>query len=433
MDSTLDRWVVKLLCTIGLFLNQIIFILLPIKVSQWVKSKGEKGALAMSALTCFGGGVFFGAYLMHLQPEVRIMLEDSLLIPQGINFPLSELIAGIGFFFLLFIEKTVLWYQSRSAQKLLDQHGEKQNGHITNGEISNEKSIVKDAVSDSHEYIPGTLKENNSGVNLLRCAFDNNGYSGEFNGGVYVQTDTCHDLVNENEHELKHVNGNGVTRNGDATKNADPDLSANLAMSNPAGSPLAVGAADTASDTSQGEKVGEQAAMARSAIFIFALSLDSVFEGLSMGLKTSSQEVLTLFVAIVSHEFIMSFCIGMELVRYYSRRKMIVVGVGYAFTPVLGAIIGTALVETTEYGGNTTMDVANAVLQAICTGAFIYCTFIGILGQELSGSHGLVKSLMTFVGFAFMAGMAAMPSEPPPEDWSAYNATTLPPLPATTM
>ena len=45
-----------------------------------------------------------------------------------------------------------------------------------------------------------------------------------------------------------------------------------------------------------------------------ALSLHAVFEGLAVGLEEDVEGVWILFTAVCTHKFVMSFCMGVELV-----------------------------------------------------------------------------------------------------------------------
>jgi len=49
---------------------------------------------------------------------------------------------------------------------------------------------------------------------------------------------------------------------------------------------------------------------------VFDLFCFEPVAGMALGLMYEVQNVIDLFVAIISHEFIMSFSIGMELVKY---------------------------------------------------------------------------------------------------------------------
>ena len=54
----------------------------------------SSGIRIISWLMCFGGGVFFGTYLMDMAPGVREILHYSLLKPNGITYPLPEFLIG---------------------------------------------------------------------------------------------------------------------------------------------------------------------------------------------------------------------------------------------------------------------------------------------------------------------------------------------------
>lgn len=109
----MERWVAKLIAFFLIFITMTISGLLPIKVENWFHRKGEKGLYYLSIINCFGGGVFFGAYLMHMAPEVREVLEDSLLTPNNIIYPIPELMTAVGFFLLLYVDKLVMWLSTK--------------------------------------------------------------------------------------------------------------------------------------------------------------------------------------------------------------------------------------------------------------------------------------------------------------------------------
>ena len=127
----MPRWAVKLFALVGTFVLPLICTVLPYKVSGFISRKGASGKRILSYLMCFGGGIFFGTYLLHMGPEVQTILKDSLLDPHGITYPVAELIAGVGFFIVLFAEKIVLrWNKKRILAK------SKQPGHRTHSDMN---------------------------------------------------------------------------------------------------------------------------------------------------------------------------------------------------------------------------------------------------------------------------------------------------------
>jgi len=112
----MPRWVTKLLALFGTFVLPLVCTILPYKVSGYIVKRGASGRRLLSYLMCLGGGIFFGTYLLHMGPEVQTILKDSLLDPYGITYPLAELIAGVGFFVVLFAEKLVLRWNKRRVR-----------------------------------------------------------------------------------------------------------------------------------------------------------------------------------------------------------------------------------------------------------------------------------------------------------------------------
>jgi len=51
-----------------------------------------------------------------------MLLNDALMEPNGITYPLPELLTGLGFFVILFLEKFVLLCRDKSDKKKPDKH-----------------------------------------------------------------------------------------------------------------------------------------------------------------------------------------------------------------------------------------------------------------------------------------------------------------------
>lgn len=54
-------------------------------------------------LHCLSGGVFLGTFLLHLLPEAAQLTNESL--PSDADFPVSETIAALAMFLMLFMEQ----------------------------------------------------------------------------------------------------------------------------------------------------------------------------------------------------------------------------------------------------------------------------------------------------------------------------------------
>ena len=327
----MDLLVSKILALFLLSGIILFFILLPIKVATFVERKGSKGKLFLSCCNCFGGGVFLGMYMLHMSPEVRAMLEESLLIPKGITYPVPEIIAGAGFFGILLFENFIHYMQRRPVEK--------------------KSQELTQTYTDLAE--------------------------GEITDGVYVRKPSS--------------SGNLQALENGSAKTAEVYVTV---------------ADDKVSESD--EKTGEVvAAQVRSIVMMIALALDCIFEGMALGLMYTNVAVWNLFIAIIGHEFIVSFCLGLELVRTQKRTRGVVLsGVFYALTPAIGVAIGIAIFEGP---GESDISVAIGILQAIATGIFLYCTFIGILAEELADRSRLIQVVMVLLGYLLLAGLALIP------------------------
>lgn len=150
----------------------------------------------------------------------------------------------------------------------------------------------------------------------------------------------------------------------------------------------------------------------RSVLLLLALSLHHVFEGISIGLKHTQASVWSLCVAIISHEVIIAFSLGMQLTRTYSSTKRIVgASVFCSLMVPVGVALGMSIMETGSQG-NKAIDITNGVLQGMSTGVFIYITFFEILASEMShGQLSLAKLLFMLFGFVIMAALGLIPEQ----------------------
>ena len=366
----MDRITAKILSLILIFLIIFICTILPIWLSKWVEKKGEKGLLVISVLTCFGGGVFLGAYLMHLHPEAREILEEAWLHPSDIDYPVPELIIGAGFFMVLFLEYAIIWYSEKQLKTSVPV------GH---------SQVVKSTLANNK--VDENVSAQTSEITLTYCK------KGEDSVAVELGDEKMQ---------------NGATGGSEITVN-------NVEAAKRDGAELG---------TSPKEEIEEAAAQGRSIVLIIALSLDCIFEGMALGLQTTTAGVWSMFVAIISHEFIMAFCLGLELVKYYSTKGVVVGALCYALTVPIGIAIGMLILETQDEV-STAVDITNGVLQCIAAGCFLYVAFFGILTEEIRKKSLMSKLVAVTIGFLLMAAMALIPEPEEEEEEHEHYLTTM--------
>ncbi|KAK7802965.1 hypothetical protein U0070_008532 [Myodes glareolus] len=143
----------------------------------------------------------------------------------------------------------------------------------------------------------------------------------------------------------------------------------------------------------------------RALVLLISLSFHSVFEGLAVGLQTTVAATVQLCVAVLAHKGLVVFSVGLRLLK---------VGAGswwatfcilsLALMSPVGLALGLTVAGAASGPGQ---GLAQAVLEGVAAGTFLYVTFLEILPRELACPEGpLVKCGCVAAGFAFMALIA---------------------------
>jgi zinc transporter 1/2/3 len=137
-------------------------------------------------------------------------------------------------------------------------------------------------------------------------------------------------------------------------------------------------------------------------IIIIAFSVHSLFDGISIGIKTTTSEIWTMFIAIASHKLLISFIISVEL--YEKCANIILV----AFHMVLFSImspIGILIVIIAEesISSESESNPIVVLLSAISSGTILYIVFFEILQKErVSRLSGIIQLVSMAIGFGIM-------------------------------
>ena len=128
---------------------------------------------------------------------------------------------------------------------------------------------------------------------------------------------------------------------------------------------------------------------------------------MALGLQATDTGSWNMLVAILSHEFIIGFTLGLQLLRHNSKLRVLCRAVFYGITCPVGIAIGTTIAEVSEQQGD--YDLISGIFQGITGGVFIYVTFFEILVDEISSGVPIYSLVSLFLGFALMSLLVLVP------------------------
>jgi zinc transporter 1/2/3 len=139
-----------------------------------------------------------------------------------------------------------------------------------------------------------------------------------------------------------------------------------------------------------------------------ALSVHSCIEGLAIGIQDTTSKVMILFVAVVSHKFVVGFCLGVELsvsagLKFVHHFAAIFV---FSAGSVLGIAIGMGLVDLSSVNDSKFLP----IMQGIAGGTLLYVCLCEVLPREKARWHqnrvnraaGLAQLFAFILGFTVM-------------------------------
>uniref|UniRef100_A0A8D1DMM8 Solute carrier family 39 member 2 n=1 Tax=Sus scrofa TaxID=9823 RepID=A0A8D1DMM8_PIG len=143
----------------------------------------------------------------------------------------------------------------------------------------------------------------------------------------------------------------------------------------------------------------------RALILLLSLSFHSVFEGLAVGLQLTVAATVQLCLAVLAHKGLVVFGVGLRLVKIGTGSRWAILSIlSLALMSPLGLALGLVVFQGDSDGGK---GLAQAVLEGVAAGTFLYVTFLEILPRELAGPEApLAKWGCVAAGFAFMAFIA---------------------------
>lgn len=359
--------VAKVTAMLVLSLATFILGLLPIKLAAWFRwnrttdgglNTSNRSQLILSLLLCFGGGALLCTTFLHMLPEVSETISD--LQAQGeiveTEFHLPELIMCCGFFAMYLVEELVhLYLHGHGNSKGVSEADDVIHRSFSVRKCSVNKEDVENDREDSQK-----VSEDKSSLKVLHS----------YTNAVALST------IEE------------IERNGKVQENVTQDPKAVIHHHMP--------------DFNKDDPI---VTSVRGLLIVLALSVHELFEGLAVGLQTSTSYVWYMLGAVSAHKLVIAFCVGIELVSSNTKHVLTLVYIStFALVSPLGIGIGIGLSEGGEEGGHS--GVANVIIQALATGTLLYVVFFEVLQRQRNSKESGLKQLLAVVaGFGLMFGL----------------------------
>lgn len=339
--------IAKSITMIVLFLVSMSSGLLPMfftKFFNWSDpSRDPRANLIVSSLLSFGGGALLATTFMHLLPEIDetiTHLQSEGHMPKW-DFSITNLLMGIGFFIIYFVEEIVHAYLRKHQKDRQKAQEAFVRGH------SARESLKNAALRHEREK-----KESKDGIITVSTA----------------------DLI-DNEH-VDHSHNHHQSHHGHS--HHEHHHHSHIPVIN--GDDIIVSSI-------------------RGLLIVMALSVHELFEGLAVGLEHEPANVYYMFASVAAHKVVIAFCIGVELMVHKTKTWLMIVYVFvYAVVSPLGIGIGIWISNGEDADG---FAIAAVILQGLASGTLLYVIFFEILAKH---KEGFVQYSAVVIGFFLMFG-----------------------------
>lgn len=335
--------------------------------------------LLMSLLLCFGGGVLLFTTFLHLQPEVRERMETFVVNGQLPDFVIknhlhfADLVFCAGFFLVYIIEEVV--------HAILDLGSH----HHEDEAVLHRTMSLRKCAKHSMDF-----QRRHKGTMIPRVSLANNPIKADIPDCSLLSVSTT-----SRQGLLEHGSNTLMKRPQHLTVDTIPQISAAASSTD----------AETESSAGSTHEITTKKSF-RGLFAILALSFHEVFEGLAVGLENNVQNVWYLFAAIATHKFVLSFCLGVELISSRTKIPLVILYIcTFAVVTPIGISSGILLLlngDASEPGGT----LVTVILQGIASGTLLYVTFFEILQKEKANAKsGILQLLAIMAGFGFMLAL----------------------------
>lgn len=337
--------------------------------------------LIMSLLLCFGGGVLLFTTFLHLQPEVRESMDHLMeagQLPEFVkkhNLHFADLVFCAGFFLVYIIEEVVHFILDLGSH------------HHEDEAVLHRTMSLRKCAKHSLDF-----ERRKHGTMIPRVTLNNPNKTDIPDSSLLSVSTTSRQVLLENGGANTMIKR---PQHQHLAVDTLPQISTTASSVD----------AETESTAGSNNEITTKKSF-RGLFAILALSFHEIFEGLAVGLEQNVQNVWYLFAAIATHKFVLSFCLGVELVSTRTKIPLVVLYIcTFAIVTPIGITCGILLLMTKDNSapeGN----LVTVMLQGIAAGTLLYVTFFEILQREKANSKsGILQLLAIILGFAFMLSM----------------------------
>ncbi|KAN0040185.1 hypothetical protein ACTA71_012075 [Dictyostelium dimigraforme] len=352
----------------------------------WFLTKAKISNLVsvVSVLTCLSAGVIIGAGFNHILPDaaeefelyVEAVAEDN---KYG-DFPFAHTITIVTMFALICVDKILvsggLDGDGDHSHMDLSQHnhpsphaaGEIDLNIYTNGGDDEEEEEEREEEEEEEPKEVSQLDKHNHGHGHGHGNNENNNTDGHGH---------AHGLKKKkSKKEHGHGHNHDHASNGHSHK-----------------------------DEKDSEKVNVSS-KSRAWVFLVALSVHSIFDGLGLGSETQKDSFYGLLIAVLAHKFLDGLVLGIAIKYAYFSFKFSCISLVFAaaMTP-LGIGIGMAI--SSAYESSVDAYLVKGIILSITCGSFIYISLIELLPSGLcQKGWPKLKLTVAFLGYSVMAILA---------------------------
>ncbi|XP_013405036.1 zinc transporter ZIP3 [Lingula anatina] len=354
-DSTLLG--VKIGCLVCIFIITIGCCLVPLKIIPRHSQIGvsPKSKLIMSLCNCLSAGVFLGTCFNAFIPHVREKFDGIFSNARWHHDSSSatEFTVIMGFFLILTLEKLIMMCQKKP---MTHSHGHEMTA--LNLDLPEEEL---DGYTASEESSAESVDWENSNESQKLCKPKRHSHTKSRKFVSHPQVNHLHNSHMSHDHHSHAGHSHHV-------------------------------------------EISDQESIIGCISLLLALSVHGLFEGMALALQQSIDKLISLFIAIISHESLCALAMGITLAKQDLQSWTIVkLAVALAAVIPAGMGIGMALGQIHGQVGLT----ISAILQGIAAGTFINVIFLEMLPVEIhSNQYPMVKVLFVFLGYIIMAGLS---------------------------